>query len=1329
MAQKYVSVPKSVQQAAKKGLELRKKWRRGGIGPGQTTAKYLASGKFPKERIKKMFSYLSRHEVDKKSKAWKDGMPDGGPSAGKIAWLLWGGDPGFRWIKSKRKKLNPTNEKAIKVNVRQVMFTKTHAEPLGTFWINPIDFLRLTTNSEDQIYEFLLNAPKLSFFNSDEINGDMNAHPMLEINEDGKITGHEGRNRAAAVFNAGGKKYPISIHTYKRDFKLPSRIFPQFNQETPPLETKSLNQFFYDYKKANKEMGEYLKNYPAPSAVRDVEYYLLEPPHTEKKNPTYVPSKSKPHAENDARYSYGIFEIKEHKFEYKVSKKKYSITRRFGPVFHVWFRVIESPLFRSRGFEKYAELESNDSEFIIQHMKNNLPFMLLEDSIVQYSKTFTSLKEGVYLELFADAKTESRLEEEFRLRPQKAKYILDDYKEMIDKVSKDLSSLFDSLIITAKNPDTGRVLYSSLFGGNIKKNPTVKKGEKVVIDKSIDENILFRKLPEQGFFSWEPGSHILNLFDKPENVSEKNAKLFPQRTKTMGGARYISQHFKTFWNKSTGVSPHLIGALLVVAHDDKKEVELVFGTTRPGWKKQHIMKAMVEAAKREWPDYELIPWEPTKAGKAAFAKIIKNPRKQPNIYVNRLRKLIKSNADLKRYLNVSLNKSINITNKKKIEIEKNLTKHFAFPLAERSYFTAALKCYYDGIVPNHKRDKAHFDFLASLNDKKILKNPVDLTDKQFKNYMKFFEWIIKNEFYGFDQISDKINTAKAIVHTQPQMDTMLRLASLPMLRAIHSGYTSFYGMDIPYHFRYEAFKRFMKIASTHFTFPNDPSLINKNADLNLINMLKHKDQWEGGYKNAKNYLEILEQHAYDLISDFQHWFELMRSEDYKPLLKAPFNEKMSVVRQWLEAKEAEINAEIAKRGIKSIAKPNKEFLTVHKNLKWFLVDARTCPYESEAMGHCGVAESGCQLLSLREFSDESNFSDPETNKPIKFKQKIWVPRVTATVCRDLYGKGFVVQEILGPQNYHPDKKWEGAIYKLYKDKRIIAERKRGEEAFMTEDLSPKKQTKLMQERPEFEKQLTKDLRALKQGTDEEVIEVFYRRISWEKPSWIIKEDIAYDKEHKRLLVFRSEQPAKFKEFLLEMPDAEIWRGARSKYFEAIETLFDAHTHSWQWVEDKNYYVQPNDIDENFYIDLLNKKQLIEIFGIDDKDSIEEIPDELLDIMVTAQEAGYRRGEENHIYESAEEALLDIRWYSPQNDKVPIVFTNYTKGYAVWFNIPQLRKTLYAILNDDGEDAVIEDNILDHVEIEDPSDWNDSYDFDETAAEERFRELIFDQYGV
>lgn len=90
--------PKSVQQNAARGLELRREFGRGGTEVGVARARDLSNGKsIPLETINRMVSYFARHEVDKKGENWGNAK---NPSKGYIAWLLWGGDAGKSWANS-----------------------------------------------------------------------------------------------------------------------------------------------------------------------------------------------------------------------------------------------------------------------------------------------------------------------------------------------------------------------------------------------------------------------------------------------------------------------------------------------------------------------------------------------------------------------------------------------------------------------------------------------------------------------------------------------------------------------------------------------------------------------------------------------------------------------------------------------------------------------------------------------------------------------------------------------------------------------------------------------------------------------------------------------------------------------------------------------------------------------------------------------------------------------------------------------------------------------------------------------------------------------------
>ena len=98
---------------AERGLKSRKEHNRGGTSIGVARANQIIN----KERlsistVKRMYSFFSRHEVDKQAQGFKVGE-DGYPSAGRIAWSLWGGDAGFTWSKKKRDQIEREENKEL----------------------------------------------------------------------------------------------------------------------------------------------------------------------------------------------------------------------------------------------------------------------------------------------------------------------------------------------------------------------------------------------------------------------------------------------------------------------------------------------------------------------------------------------------------------------------------------------------------------------------------------------------------------------------------------------------------------------------------------------------------------------------------------------------------------------------------------------------------------------------------------------------------------------------------------------------------------------------------------------------------------------------------------------------------------------------------------------------------------------------------------------------------------------------------------------------------------------------------------------------------------
>lgn len=108
-----LNVNEGMIEEAKRGKEWREEFNRGGTDVGLKTANMIIDNAMTIERVKKMYSYLKRHEVDKQAEGFERGE-DGYPSAGRIAWALWGGDAAVSWSERKRNEIIKEEEKELK---------------------------------------------------------------------------------------------------------------------------------------------------------------------------------------------------------------------------------------------------------------------------------------------------------------------------------------------------------------------------------------------------------------------------------------------------------------------------------------------------------------------------------------------------------------------------------------------------------------------------------------------------------------------------------------------------------------------------------------------------------------------------------------------------------------------------------------------------------------------------------------------------------------------------------------------------------------------------------------------------------------------------------------------------------------------------------------------------------------------------------------------------------------------------------------------------------------------------------------------------------------
>jgi HK97 family phage portal protein len=97
----------AMRTAAQRALDWKAEGFDGGTRVGLARANQIVNGEqLSEDTILRMYSFFSRHEVDKKAEGFNSGE-DGFPSPGRVAWDLWGGDAGYRWSTSKRDAMQP----------------------------------------------------------------------------------------------------------------------------------------------------------------------------------------------------------------------------------------------------------------------------------------------------------------------------------------------------------------------------------------------------------------------------------------------------------------------------------------------------------------------------------------------------------------------------------------------------------------------------------------------------------------------------------------------------------------------------------------------------------------------------------------------------------------------------------------------------------------------------------------------------------------------------------------------------------------------------------------------------------------------------------------------------------------------------------------------------------------------------------------------------------------------------------------------------------------------------------------------------------------------
>ncbi len=106
---------KAMQKEAAIAIDLRRKLRRGGLRKGRNMARRIVSGqRIHPDNVRDMFAFFSRFkaQADAQRGTPKWDYRSDEVSNLRIAWKLWGGDPGHAWSRARRRQLDAADREA-----------------------------------------------------------------------------------------------------------------------------------------------------------------------------------------------------------------------------------------------------------------------------------------------------------------------------------------------------------------------------------------------------------------------------------------------------------------------------------------------------------------------------------------------------------------------------------------------------------------------------------------------------------------------------------------------------------------------------------------------------------------------------------------------------------------------------------------------------------------------------------------------------------------------------------------------------------------------------------------------------------------------------------------------------------------------------------------------------------------------------------------------------------------------------------------------------------------------------------------------------------------
>ena len=133
-----------------------KNWKKEGRAGGTQVAavratQILSGSELSPDVTLRMFSFFSRHEVDKKAEGFRKGEK-GYPSKGRVAWAAWGGDAGFSWSRGKAAAIKKARERAEVIEMARP-YPNEHAATIVDS--NQFDTFRRSNNERGEGIDYI----------------------------------------------------------------------------------------------------------------------------------------------------------------------------------------------------------------------------------------------------------------------------------------------------------------------------------------------------------------------------------------------------------------------------------------------------------------------------------------------------------------------------------------------------------------------------------------------------------------------------------------------------------------------------------------------------------------------------------------------------------------------------------------------------------------------------------------------------------------------------------------------------------------------------------------------------------------------------------------------------------------------------------------------------------------------------------------------------------------------------------------------------------------------------------------------------------------------